>query len=181
MDTKINHFTSEVLVVDAEGNNLGRMRIEEARQLAQSQNLDLIEIGKQDNSLVCKIMDEGRWKYERKKREKSRKQNVRHFKEIKFRMRIDDHDLQTKISHVRKFLDKDYFVKLTVEMRGREKGNPNLAVEKLDKILVELDGYCSSQGVKKSSSHISATVHKNKKVKKKEKNGERDIAENGSQ
>ena len=69
--------------------------------------------------MVCKILDFGKYLYTREKREK-RKQKPRRLKEIRFSMRIDDHDFETKVRNIRRFLGDDYKVRITVFFRGRE-------------------------------------------------------------
>jgi translation initiation factor IF-3 len=84
--------------------------------------LDLVEISPNANPPVCKIMDYGRFKYEqtKKKQEAKKKQSSVQVKEIKVRPKTGDHDLETKIGHIRKFLAKKDKVKVTVMFRGRE-------------------------------------------------------------
>lgn len=84
--------------------------------------LDLVEIAPKANPPVCKIMDYGRYKYEqtKKKQEAKKKQSVIQIKEIKLRPKTGEHDLQTKIGHIRKFIDKKDKVKVTMLFRGRE-------------------------------------------------------------
>ncbi len=84
--------------------------------------MDLVEISPNANPPVCKIMDYGRFKYEqtKKKQEAKKKQTTVQIKEIKVRPKTGDHDLETKIGHIRKFLAKKDKVKITVMFRGRE-------------------------------------------------------------
>jgi translation initiation factor IF-3 len=84
--------------------------------------LDLVEVSPNANPPVCKIMDYGRYKYEQTKKlqEAKKKQSTSQLKEIKVRPKTSDHDLQTKIGHIRKFIAKKDRVKVTVVFRGRE-------------------------------------------------------------
>jgi translation initiation factor IF-3 len=101
--------------------------------------LDLVEISPTANPPVCKIMDYGRFKYEqtKKKQEAKKKQTTIQIKEIKVRPKTSDHDLQTKIGHIKKFLGKKDKVKVTVLFRGREITLHQQAREVLQKITVE--------------------------------------------
>lgn len=93
-----------------------------ALALAGDHGLDLVEVSPNANPPVCKIMDYGRYKYEqtKKKQEAKKKQTTFQVKEIKVRPKTGDHDLQTKLGHIRKFIDKQDKVKVTVMFRGRE-------------------------------------------------------------
>jgi len=94
----------------------------QALAFAGDHGLDLVEISPNANPPVCKIMDYGRFKYEqtKKKQEAKKKQSAVQVKEIKVRPKTGEHDLQTKLGHIRKFLGKRDKVKVTVMFRGRE-------------------------------------------------------------
>ena len=101
--------------------------------------LDLVEVSPNANPPVCKIMDYGRYKYEqtKKKQEAKKKQSTFQVKEVKIRPKTGEHDLQTKIGHIRKFIEKKDKVKLTVIFRGREITLVELGKELLQKIVDE--------------------------------------------
>ena len=84
--------------------------------------LDLVEVSPNAKPPVCKIMDYGRYKYEqtKKQQEAKKKQTTFQVKEIKVRPKTGEHDLQTKLGHIKKFLDRKDKVKVTVMFRGRE-------------------------------------------------------------
>lgn len=98
------------------------MPINEALEAAENFNLDLVEISPNGKPPVCKIMDYGRFKYEqtKKQQEAKKKQSSFQLKEIKVRPKTGEHDLQTKMGHIRKFIDRKDKVKVTVIFRGRE-------------------------------------------------------------
>jgi translation initiation factor IF-3 len=98
-----------------------------------------VEISPNASPPVCKIMDYGRYKYEqtKKKQEAKKKQTTFQVKEIKVRPKTGDHDLETKIGHIKKFIEKKDKVKVTVMFRGREITLKTLAVEVLDRITLE--------------------------------------------
>lgn len=112
----------EVRVIDPEGNQIGVIPTIRAREAAADVGLDLVEVSPNANPPVCKIMDYGRYKYEetKKKQEAKKKQSRFSVKEIKVRPKTGEHDLQTKLGHLRKFIARKDKVKVTVMFRGRE-------------------------------------------------------------
>jgi translation initiation factor IF-3 len=112
----------EVRVIGPDGEQIGVTPIQEALAIAGSHDLDLVEVSPNADPPVCKIMDYGRYKYEqtKKKHEAKKKQATFQLKEIKLRPKTGDHDLQTKLNHIRKFLTRKDKVKVTVVFRGRE-------------------------------------------------------------
>ncbi len=126
-------------MIDPDGNQLGIIPTYKALAVANDFGLDLVEISPNATPPVCKIMDYGRYRYEqtKKKQEAKKKQSSFQVKEIKVRPKTSDHDLQTKIEHIRKFIDKKDKVKVTVMFRGREITLSQAAKELLDKITVE--------------------------------------------
>jgi translation initiation factor IF-3 len=109
-------------VIDPDGNQVGVIPIHQALAAAGDFGLDLVEVSPNANPPVCKIMDYGRYKYEQTKKlqEAKKKQSTSQLKEIKVRPKTSDHDLETKIGHIRKFIAKKDRVKVTVVFRGRE-------------------------------------------------------------
>lgn len=112
----------EVRVIGSDGEQIGVMPIHEALQKAAELELDLVEVSPSANPPVCKIMDYGRYKYEmtKKHQEARKKQKSFQVKEIKVRPTTDTHDLETKVKHIRKFIDNRDKVKVTLIFRGRE-------------------------------------------------------------
>jgi translation initiation factor IF-3 len=112
----------EVRVVNEDGQQLGVMATDTARDIAGRIGLDLVEIAPTAQPPVCKIMDYGRYKYELKKKAASAKksQHQSQVKEVKFRPQISQHDLDFKLKNARKFLFDGDKVKCTVMFRGRE-------------------------------------------------------------
>jgi len=111
-----------VRAIDHEGNQLGIISVFKAIEIAESHGLDLVEVSPDAKPPVCKIMDYGRFKYEqtKKRQEAKKKQTVYQLKEIKLRPKTGEHDLNTKLGHIVKFIGKRYKVKVTVMFRGRE-------------------------------------------------------------
>ena len=132
----------EVRVIAADGTQLGIMSSQEAIRLAMDQSLDLVEVNPKADPPVCKVMDFGKFKYEQKKmlNEQKKKQTIVEIKEVKVRPKTDDHDIETKIKHIRRFLEEGNKAKITVRFRGREITHPEKGEEVLREILTDLEG-----------------------------------------
>ena len=131
---------SEVRVIGPEGTNLGVMSSKKALELAQGVGLDLIEISPGATPPVCRILDFGKYLYEESKKNKDSKQHAIKLKEIKFRVRIDEHDFETKLRRAESFLDHGHKVKLTLQFRGRENEHRELGFERVKLAAQELSG-----------------------------------------
>jgi translation initiation factor IF-3 len=131
----------EVRVIDPDANQLGVLAIHKALAVAGDFGLDLVEVSPTAKPPVCKIMDYGRYKYEqtKKQHEAKKKQSTFQVKEIKIRPKTGDHDLNTKLGHIKKFLTKKDKVKVTVIFRGREITLSQKGRELLEKIAVETE------------------------------------------
>ncbi len=116
---------------------LGILQTQEARRIAREQNLDLVEVNPKASPPVCKIMDYGRFKYEEKKKQADAKkrQTKVELKEVKLRPKTDEHDIDFKTKHVRRFLEEGNKVKITVRFRGREITHPETAQRQIDAIV----------------------------------------------
>ena len=124
----------------ADGSQIGIVSTQEALRQAQELDLDLVEVAPQANPPVARIMDYGKFKYERDIRQKeARKKQVRvEVKEIKFRPKIDRHDYDTKKGHVIRFLSAGARVKVTIMFRGREMAHTDLGRKILDRLVEDL-------------------------------------------
>ncbi|UCD83200.1 MAG: translation initiation factor IF-3 [Desulfobacterales bacterium] len=131
----------EVRVIDPDGNQIGIIPTKQALDTAAEFGLDLVEVSPTANPPVCKIMDYGRYRYEqtKKKQEAKKKQSTFQVKEIKVRPKTGEHDLQTKINHIKKFLGRKDKVKVTVIFRGREITLSPLGMSVLEKIAEETE------------------------------------------
>ena len=125
-----------------DGQQIGIVPIQEALRRAQELDLDLVEVAPQATPPVCRIMDYGKYKYERDIRQKeARKKQARvEVKEIKFRPKIDQHDYETKKGHVERFLRAGARVKVTIMFRGREMAHTELGRRILDRLVEDLQG-----------------------------------------
>ena len=121
------------------------MPVPDALAAAQEFGLDLVEVSPNAKPPVCKIMDYGRYKYEqtKKQHEAKKKQTTFQLKEIKVRPKTGEHDLQTKLGHIKKFLDRKDKVKVTVMFRGREIALSDRGRELLAQIATEVHDLAS--------------------------------------
>ena len=124
----------EIRVIGEDGEQFGILTVSEALALAAEKNLDLVEISPNATPPVCKIMDYGKFKYEKTKKEKENKKKQKNvvIKEIRIKPHIDEHDKETKISQIKKFIEKEYKVKISLRLSGREKLHAESAVKILD-------------------------------------------------
>lgn len=116
------------------GDALGVMTLKSALKLAAESDLDLVEISPSAIPPVCKIMNYSKFRYEKSKKEKENKKKQKNIviKEIRVKPHIDSHDLQTKISQITKFLEKEYKIKVSLRLSGREKLHVDSAIKVLD-------------------------------------------------
>jgi len=140
-----NIRAKEVRVIDPDGNQIGVIPTYKAIAVANDFGLDLVEVSPNANPPVCKIMDYGRYKYEqtKKKQEAKKKQATFQLKEIKLRPKTDEHDLKTKINHIKKFIERKDKVKVTVIFRGREITLSQLGRDLLERVAQETEGIAS--------------------------------------
>ena len=129
-----------VRLVGADGSMLGVVGIHEAMGAAQDAGLDLVEVSPNAEPPVCKVLDYGRFKYEaqKKKNEARKKQKTIEVKEIKMRPGIEQHDYDTKMRSVRRFLDEGDKVKVTLRFRGRELAHQEVGRAVLQRVQTEL-------------------------------------------
>jgi translation initiation factor IF-3 len=127
-------------LVGPDGAQVGVVTTQDALQRARDLDLDLVEVAPQASPPVARIMDYGKYKYERDIRQKeARKKQTRvELKEIKFRPKIDPHDYGTKKGHVERFLRMGAKVKITIMFRGREMAHTDLGRRILDRLVNDL-------------------------------------------
>lgn len=130
----------EVRLIDAEGKQVGIVKIQEALEMAAEATLDLVEVAPQANPPVCKIMDYGKFKFQQSKKaaEARKKQKQIEVKEVKFRPGTEDHDYQVKLRNAKRFLEAGDKVKITLRFRGREIAHRDIADALLDRIEQDL-------------------------------------------
>ncbi|MCP3890980.1 MAG: translation initiation factor IF-3 [Desulfobulbaceae bacterium] len=131
----------KVRLIDHEGEQRGVLTTDEAKNIAYEAGLDLVVVSENADPPVCRVMNYDKFRYEQKKKtqEAKKKQATVETKEIKFRPKTDDHDLNFKIKNVRKFLAAKHKVKLTMRFRGREIVYcETIGVEAMNKIAANL-------------------------------------------
>lgn len=142
--TRINERIrkSPVRLIDSDGTQVGVISLDEARERATEQNLDLVEVGSTADPPVVKIMDWGKTKFEKEKaaRESRKKATVIEVKEVKFRPTIGENDFEIKANRAIKFLEKGKKVKVTVFFRLRQLRRPELGTKILDKVTEMIEG-----------------------------------------
>lgn len=120
---------------------MGIVKLEEALRRAEEEGLDLVEVAPNADPPVCKIMDYGRYKYQQQKKlqEAKKKQAQFQIKEVKIRPKIDEHDFQFKLRHIKRFLKEEGSkVKVTMIFRGREVIHTDLGKSVLARIIEEV-------------------------------------------
>jgi len=136
-DPRINDRirASEVRLVGPEGEQVGVVRLDIALRLAQESDLDLVEVSPNSNPPVVKIMDYGKFKYEAAQKAKEARKNQANtvLKEVRFRLKIDTHDYETKRKRAESFLKQGDKVKAMILFRGREQSRPEQGVRLLQR------------------------------------------------
>ncbi|SHJ23657.1 bacterial translation initiation factor 3 (bIF-3) [Rubritalea squalenifaciens DSM 18772] len=140
--TRVNEYirAPKVRVVTPNGEQLGVMSSREAVAKAKSIGLDLVEITANADPPVCKICDYGKYKYEQSKLNKGKSKATTKLKEVKFRVRTEEHDYNLKCSRIEKFLDGGNKVKVQLQFRGRENAHKELGFEVLQRVAEDLKG-----------------------------------------
>ena len=137
----------QIRVIDSDGSQLGVITPREALTIAREKDLDLVLVSETAKPPVCKIMDYGKYKYERDKKlkEAKKKQHNADVKEVKMRYKIEEHDYNVRVKNAQRFLKSGDKVKATVSFRGREIQHSNLAIALLRKMAADLDDFAEVQ------------------------------------
>ena len=146
----------QIRLIDIDGDMKGVISRAEALRLAEESELDLVEIQPNAEPPVCRIMDYGKFRYEQQKKQATAKKHQKQVetKEIQFRPVIDQHDYNTKLDHVRQFLDEGNKVRLVVRSKGRT--NPELSQALLNRLIADLEPV--AQFEKSAKSEIPSMV-----------------------
>lgn len=131
-------------MINYDGTQIGIIPIDEAMAKAIASGFDLVEISPDADPPVCKLMDYGKFLYQKEKKAKDarKSQKTVTIKEMKFGLKIDKHDFDYRIKHIREFLSKDNKVKITIRFRGRELSHTEMGFELMNRILEELKEDC---------------------------------------
>ncbi len=135
----------EVRVVGPDSEQLGVMKLEAAKNYAYGQGLDLVLIAPTAAPPVCRIMDYGKFRFEREKKEKEakKKQQIVKIKEVQLSCRIDTHDFNTRVNNAKRFLADGDKVKVVIRFRGREMTHMEIGREVLRQFQEALAEYAS--------------------------------------
>ncbi|BAY75035.1 MAG: translation initiation factor IF-3 [Nostoc sp. ChiSLP01] len=133
----------KIRVIDTDGGQLGIMPPQEALQLAEEKELDLVLLSDKADPPVCRIMDYGKYKFEQEKkaREARKKQHTADVKEVKMRYKIEEHDYNVRVKQAERFLKDGDKVKATVMFRGREIQHSDLAEDLLKRMATDLEPF----------------------------------------
>lgn len=127
---------SQVLVIGEDGQKLGVLNTQEAIKMAQDKGLSLVEIAPQENPPIAKIMDFGKWLYEKEKAEKKKTKGAKtEFKIMRIGLMTGDHDLEVKAKKIDEFLKKNDKVQIELQLRGRQMAMKDLARQKVKKFM----------------------------------------------
>lgn len=120
------------------------MSLTDALDVAAKANLDLVEVAPNSSPPVCRIMDYGKFRYQQSKRlqDAKKSQTSIQVKEIRIRPKTEEHDLQVKIKHIKKFLSQNDKVKVSMMFRGREIAYTDIGRRMMEEIKAALDGVC---------------------------------------
>lgn len=125
----------EVRVIDSEGGMVGIMKTMDAVNMAAENGFDLIEINPKAEPPVVRMMDYHKFKYQQAKAQQNNKPKKDDIKTIRVSVRVSPHDLAVRAKKIDQFLEKGIRVKLQVQMKGREKAHPEVAVETMNNLI----------------------------------------------
>jgi translation initiation factor IF-3 len=130
-----------VRLIVSNGDQAGIVPTREAKTLAVEEGLDLVEISPTSDPPVCKIMNYGKYKFQQTKKLKDAKSKQKQVlvKEVKFKPRIDEHDYQFKVKHIKRFIEHGDKVRVFVQFRGREMTHREIGLRILERIMTEMD------------------------------------------
>lgn len=150
----------EVRLIDENGDHIGVVPTSEAMDTARERGLDLVEVDPNANPPVCRVMDYGKFRYEesRREREARKKQKAAQVKEIRLKPNIDDHDLETKVRHARRFLSEGDKVKVSVRFRGRQNLHRDLGQQLLVRVIDSLEDVGKVDQMPKSEGQDMSTL-----------------------
>ncbi len=134
-------FAKTLRVIGPEGEQLGIFSRELALRKAEEYGLDLVEVASQADPPVCRIIDFSKFRYEQEKREREAKKNQRYaqLKEIRFSPRIDTHDYEIKLKHIKEFLEKGFKVRVRLFFSGREMAHKELGNRLIERLIADIE------------------------------------------
>lgn len=155
----------EIRVVDEDAGQLGIMAPEEALAIARGKDMDLVEVAPRANPPVCRIMNYGKFQYQKSKRAHEAKKNQKQVvvKEVKFRPKTEEHDFTFKKKHILRFLGEGNKVKATVIFRGREMAHQELGRKLMQRLIEELKDIADVERPPKMEGYALVTIFAPKK------------------
>ena len=132
---------NKIRLIGSKGEQLGIVSIEEALEHAEKSSLDLVQMAKEGDPMVCKLLDHGKHVFDSKKQKSAskRKQKRIQIKEIKFRPVTEENDYQIKVNKIKSFLEDGNKAKATLRFRGREMAHQNIGMELLKRVEEDLE------------------------------------------
>ncbi len=165
-------------VIDEDGNQIGVLSKQEAIRMAQDQDLDLVEISPNANPPVAKIVDWGKYNYQRTKQLQKNKKNSKalEVKQMRFGLKIGEHDLDIKLKKISQFLEQGHKVKIAIFYRGRELAHKDLGFNLANKVIEKLGPTINvDQQPTFAGKQLTFVIRNNGQIKK-ELKGEQDNA-----
>ncbi|MEO6513172.1 MAG: translation initiation factor IF-3 [Candidatus Saccharimonadales bacterium] len=162
---------SQLRVIDADGKQLGVLTKSEALQLAEEQGLDLVEISPDAKPPVAKIVDWGKFNYQKTKQQQKNKRNAKalELKQMRFGLKISPHDLGVKMSKVTGFLETGHKVKITIFYRGRELAHREIGFKLADKVIADFgDTIVVDQAPQFAGKQLNFVIRSNQNAKAKD-------------
>lgn len=135
---------SPVMLING-NENLGVVSLDKAKSLALEMGLDLVEISPKSRPPVCKIIDYGKFKYEQSIKEKKKKGKSSHSKEIKLRPSIGEHDLNTKVNNIKRWLEEGSKVKVSLKYERRQLAHKDVGMVVMQKLLASIGDLATFQ------------------------------------
>jgi translation initiation factor IF-3 len=171
--TRLNHAiqASQLRVIDADGNQLGILSKSEALRIADEQGLDLVEISPDAKPPVAKIVDWGKYNYQKTKQQKQNRSNAKalEMKQMRFGLKISPHDLGVKMSKVANFLEAGHKVKITIFYRGRELAHRDIGFKLADKVIADFgDTIVVDQAPQFAGKQLNFVIRSNQHAKAKD-------------
>ena len=130
---------SPIRLIQDDGEQIGIVSIDEARERATVRGMDLVEVAAEARPPVVKMMDYGKYKYEKKKKANKNTAHSSKTKEVRLRPKTGKHDIDFKVNQAKKFLEHKDKVQITVQFRGREMAHQNLGMRVLEKVRDQVD------------------------------------------
>lgn len=161
----------QVRVIDEKGNQIGVLDTRDALQRARDAELDLVEVSPNASPPVCRIVDWGKYNYQKTKQQKAsqKKNKSLDIKQIRFGLKIGEHDLDIKLKKVRSFLEAGHKVKITAFFRGREMAHKQIGYDLLDKVLQKIEDIAVvEQEPQFTGKYLSVLVRSNTNAKAKD-------------